>query len=190
MFLPNEGAGFWPLISMGAILGGTMRSPFTSIVFAFELTHDANVFLPLLVGSVIAHAFTVLTLQAFHPHRESRAARISSQPRIRGRSAGNSLCARSDAHENRRRCRRPASLTEILHSLHTNHRQSQRLLPVVDTEGRLAGVITRGDIRERMEHEGDAVLRSELQEIVRPRTVETYPDETLRWWYIAWRKRE
>ena len=63
MFLPNEGAGFWPLISMGAILGGTMRSPFTSIMFAFELTHDANVFLPLLVGSVIAHAFTVLTLK-------------------------------------------------------------------------------------------------------------------------------
>jgi CIC family chloride channel protein len=63
MFLPNEGAGFWPLISMGAILGGTMRSPFTSIVFAFELTHDANVFLPLLVGSVIAHGFTVLTLK-------------------------------------------------------------------------------------------------------------------------------
>jgi len=63
MYLPNEGAGFWPLISMGAILGGTMRSPFTSIVFSFELTHDANVFLPLLVGSVIAHAFTVLTLK-------------------------------------------------------------------------------------------------------------------------------
>src|SRR5213082_2949006 len=48
---------------MGAILGGTMRSPFTSVVFAFELTHDANVFLPLLVASVIAHAFTVLTLK-------------------------------------------------------------------------------------------------------------------------------
>jgi chloride channel protein, CIC family len=40
-----------------------MRSPFTSIVFAFELTHDANVFLPLLVASVIAHGFTVLTLK-------------------------------------------------------------------------------------------------------------------------------
>src|ERR1700678_1035333 len=63
MFLPNEGAGFWPLISMGAILGGTMRAPFTSIVFAFELTPDANVFLPLLVGSVIAHGFTVLVLK-------------------------------------------------------------------------------------------------------------------------------
>ena len=40
-----------------------MRSPFTSVVFAFELTHDANVFLPLLVASVIAHGFTVLTLK-------------------------------------------------------------------------------------------------------------------------------
>src|SRR5437660_10836622 len=40
-----------------------MRSPFTSIVFAFELTHDGNVFLPLLVASVVAHAFTVLTLK-------------------------------------------------------------------------------------------------------------------------------
>src|SRR3989442_932768 len=58
MFLPNEGVGFWPLISMGAILGGTMRSPFTGIVFAFELTHDVNVILPLLVACVIAHAFT------------------------------------------------------------------------------------------------------------------------------------
>src|SRR5581483_5565189 len=38
MFLPHEGAGFWPLVSMGAILGGTMRSPFTGIVFALELT--------------------------------------------------------------------------------------------------------------------------------------------------------
>src|SRR5437868_852234 len=27
MFLPHEGAGFWPLISMGATLGGTIRAP-------------------------------------------------------------------------------------------------------------------------------------------------------------------
>src|SRR5439155_163839 len=37
-FLPSEGAGFWPLVSMGAMLGGTMRSPFTGVVFAVELT--------------------------------------------------------------------------------------------------------------------------------------------------------
>jgi CIC family chloride channel protein len=62
-FLPNVGPGFWPLVSMGAILGGTMRSPFTGIVFAIELTHDLNMMLPLLVAVTIAHAFTVLTLR-------------------------------------------------------------------------------------------------------------------------------
>src|SRR5262249_4760770 len=63
MFLPNEGAGFWPLVSMGAILGGTMRSPFTGAIFAIELTHDMNVLLPLLVAVTIAHGFTVLALR-------------------------------------------------------------------------------------------------------------------------------
>jgi len=64
MFLPNEGAGFWPADQYGGDLGRNDAPRLcTSIIFAFELTHDANVFLPLLVGSVIAHAFTVLTLK-------------------------------------------------------------------------------------------------------------------------------
>ena len=63
MFLPHEGAGFWPLVSMGAILGGTMRSPFTGVIFALELTHDINMLLPLLLAVTIAHGFTVLTLR-------------------------------------------------------------------------------------------------------------------------------
>src|SRR5205814_9562279 len=61
--LPFEGAGFWPLISMGAILGGTMRSPLTGVIFAVELTHDVTVMLPLLLAVAIAHGFTVLTLR-------------------------------------------------------------------------------------------------------------------------------
>jgi chloride channel protein, CIC family len=61
--LPFEGVGFWPLVSMGAILGGTMRSPLTSVIFALELTHDVSVMLPLLLAVTIAHGFTVLTLR-------------------------------------------------------------------------------------------------------------------------------
>jgi H+/Cl- antiporter ClcA len=61
--LPWEGAGFWPLVSMGAILGGTMRSPLTAVIFALELTHDITVMLPLLLAVTIAHGFTVLTLR-------------------------------------------------------------------------------------------------------------------------------
>src|SRR5579864_1366864 len=63
MFLPPVGPGFWPLISMGAILGGTMRSPFTGVIFALELTHDVNMLVPLLLAVTIAHGFTVLTLR-------------------------------------------------------------------------------------------------------------------------------
>src|SRR4029079_9262876 len=62
-FLPAEGIGFWPLVSMGAILGGHMRSPFTGVIFALELTHDVNMMLPLLVAVAIAHGFTVLVLR-------------------------------------------------------------------------------------------------------------------------------
>lgn len=36
-----------------------MRAPLTAVVFAFELTHDANAFLPTLLSSAIAYGFTV-----------------------------------------------------------------------------------------------------------------------------------
>ena len=62
MFLPHEGTGFWPVVSMAAILGGTMRSPFTGIIFALELTHDINLLLPLTVAAFLAHGFTTCLL--------------------------------------------------------------------------------------------------------------------------------
>jgi len=61
--LPFAGTGFWALISMGAILGGTMRSPLTGILFAAEVTHDFGVLMPLTIAAVTAHGFTVLTLK-------------------------------------------------------------------------------------------------------------------------------
>jgi H+/Cl- antiporter ClcA/CBS domain-containing protein len=63
LVLPSMGRGFWPLVSMAAILGGTMRSPLTGIVFALELTHDWGMALPLLLAVPMAYAFTVLALK-------------------------------------------------------------------------------------------------------------------------------
>jgi chloride channel protein, CIC family len=179
MFLPNEGAGFWPLISMGAILGGTMRAPFTSIVFAFELTHDANVFLPLLVSSVIAHGFTVLTLKrsiltekvarrGFHLSREYA---IDPLEILFVREVMRTKVVVLPA---------ASTLGEIWQSLRVDHRQEQRLLPVVSTEGQLVGVVTRVDISERMEQNGDAALKCPIRDLVRTSAVEAYPDEPLR----------
>ena len=73
---------------MGAILGGTMRSPFTGIVFALELTHDVNMLLPLLVAVTIAHGFTVLTLRRSILTEKVSRRGFHLEPRVRDRSAG------------------------------------------------------------------------------------------------------
>jgi len=70
--------------------------------------------------------------------------------------------------------------TNLFYSLHVNHPHKQRLLPVVDAQGKLVGVLTRADIRERIEREGDGVLQRSLGDLVRASTVETNPDEILR----------
>jgi CBS domain-containing protein len=73
-----------------------------------------------------------------------------------------------------------STLGEIWHSLRVDHRQVQRLLPVVNAEGQLVGVVTRGDISQRMEQNGDAALGGPISDLVRTSAVEAYPDEPLR----------
>jgi len=138
MFLPNEGAGFWPLISRGAVLGGTMRSRSRASYFAFELTHDASAFLPLLVGSVIAHAFTEITLKrsiltekvARRGYHLSREYAVDPLEILFVREVMRTKVVVLSA---------ASTLGEMQQSLRPDHRQSQRLLPVVDEEGRFVG---------------------------------------------------
>ena len=55
--------GFWALLGMAAMLGGTMRAPLTGAVFALELTGDARMLAPLLAASTAAFAVTVLLMK-------------------------------------------------------------------------------------------------------------------------------
>jgi hypothetical protein len=61
--LPSVGAGFWPLVSMAAVFGGTMRSPITAVLFALEVTHDWDAAVPLAAAVIVAHGVTVLGLR-------------------------------------------------------------------------------------------------------------------------------
>ncbi|HEX7643582.1 MAG TPA: chloride channel protein [Burkholderiaceae bacterium] len=61
-YLPGNHPALWPLVFMSATLGGMMRAPVMSVMFAFELTQDANALLPLLAASAVAYGFTVLTM--------------------------------------------------------------------------------------------------------------------------------
>jgi CIC family chloride channel protein len=60
--LPGE-HGAWALLGMAAMMGGTMRSPLTAILFAVELTGDFALLGPLLVATSAAYALTVLLLK-------------------------------------------------------------------------------------------------------------------------------
>ncbi len=60
--MPGGHSALWPLIFMAATLGGMMRAPVMSVIFAFELTHDVNALLPLLTASAVAYGFTVLSM--------------------------------------------------------------------------------------------------------------------------------
>ncbi|MBR0806195.1 chloride channel protein [Bradyrhizobium japonicum] len=55
--------GAWALIGMAAMMGGTMRSPLTAVLFAVELTGDFAMLGPLLIATSAAYALTVLLLK-------------------------------------------------------------------------------------------------------------------------------
>jgi chloride channel protein, CIC family len=180
MFLPHEGVGFWPLVSMGAILGGAMRSPFTGVIFALELTHDVNMLLPLLLAVTIAHGFTVLTLKrsiltekisrrGFHLSRE-----YSTDPLeilfVREVMRTNIIALPADANP-----------VELAGSLNLGkERRAQLLYPVVDGETRLQGVVTRNDLQELFQRGSGAAATRPLHDLIKKNAVVAYTDEPLR----------
>lgn len=179
MFLPSQGPGFWPLISMGAVLAGTMRSPLTSVVFVFELTRDPSVFVPLLVSGVVAHAFTVLTLRrsiltekvARRGYHLSREYAVDPLEILFVREVMRTKIAVLPA---------AAALREIWRAARTNNLPAHRLLAVIDEDGTLAGVLTRKDIHHLADENGGANLGRPLREMARTNFVEAHPDEPLR----------
>jgi CBS domain-containing protein len=178
MFLPHEGAGFWPLVSMGAILGGTMRSPFTGIVFALELTHDVNMLLPLLLAVTIAHAFTVLTLRrsiltekvarrGYHLSREYTVDPLEI------------LFVREVMRTNIVALPARTSTRDLAASLQPNHhRRGQLLYPVVDDQKQLVGVISRNSL-DKIQQDGRGPART-VRDVANQDPIVAYAGEPLR----------
>jgi H+/Cl- antiporter ClcA len=61
--LPGTSPGVWALIGLAGAMAGVTRSPFTAMIFAFELTHDQNSLLALLVAATVSHLVSVLVLK-------------------------------------------------------------------------------------------------------------------------------
>ena len=168
---PVEGPGFWALISMAAVLGGTMRAPFTAVVFGLELTHDLNAVVPMLLAVVVAHAFTVLTLprsiltekvsrRGYHLSREYTVDPLEI------------LLVRDVMAAGARSLPVPVACGAVARTLDEADR-SQRLFPLVDEAGALVGVRSRTEL-ERLRHDPAG---SESLAVVEPTPVVTISPE-------------
>ncbi len=61
--LPCGNCGFWALISMAAVLGGTLRCPLTATLFAVELTGDLRVMPAVTIACAASFAVSVLLMR-------------------------------------------------------------------------------------------------------------------------------
>jgi H+/Cl- antiporter ClcA len=147
-FLPGGDGSLWPLVSMAAIMGGAMRSPFTGAVFALELTHDVNALPGLLLATFVAYGVTVLLMP-----RSILTEKVARRGHHVSREYGVDPLERSSIGEVMAEpvVTVPASLParrlldEYFHGPGLKRHQGY---PVVDADGNLLGVITRTNLLE------------------------------------------
>jgi CBS domain-containing protein len=188
-FLPGGDAALWPLVCMSAALGGTMRCPLTSTIFALELTHDMNALPALLIASVVAHCLTVLVMKrsiltekvARRGYHVSREYAIDPLERL---SVGEVMTTDVVTI--------PASmpLRELVRGYFFTHGPRKHPgYPVVDQQGRFLGVITRSSLLDHwLEVISDASGGTDplgtgpiiAFDLIEARPIVTYPDESCR----------
>lgn len=177
---PDYGAGFWAIIGMCAILGGTMRVPFTALLFTIELTHDVNMLLPLLIATIIAYGTTVLGMQrsiltekisrrGFHITREYSVDPLEVLA-VQEVMRTNIVALPEDL--------KVEALREIASG--TDQPRGQHLYPVLDGNGELAAVVTRRELRERLHDPAFATADQPLLGLMRANPVVANPAEPLR----------
>jgi H+/Cl- antiporter ClcA/CBS domain-containing protein len=176
-YIPQGDSGMWALIGMAAMMGGTMRSPLTAMVFAVEVTHDYNLFPALFIGSVAALGVTVLLMKrsilteklARRGHHITREYSIDPFELVRVRDVMDDLVPMVPAK---------LTLAEFATRLNEDPDLSRRQgTVVVDEQGRLTGMITRGDLFRAMRESEPA--RRTVAEACSTNVVVAYPEDSL-----------
>ena len=177
-FIPIGDAGAWALIGMAAMMGGTMRSPLTAMIFALELTKDLNLLPGLLVGCIAAHGVTVLLMR--RSILTEKVARRGYHV-MREYSVDPFVAVRVGEVMERNVATIPAVMNvgELADRIarHDPLVARHEGLPIIDDDQGLVGIITRGDVLralERGEDGGMTVLEAGSRELI-----VTYPDEIL-----------
>ncbi|HEY1789590.1 MAG TPA: chloride channel protein [Verrucomicrobiae bacterium] len=177
-WLPDGDPGLWAMVGMGAIMGGTMRSPLTGMIFTLELTHDLNALPALFIGCVTALGFTVLTLRrsilteklARRGQHISREYSVDLFELMRVSDVmGTDIPTVSAETTVRELSDRIAN-----NDIGVSKRQGTLIL---DADGKLAGIVTRGDLVQALVNQPDGEIS--VLEIGKADLIVAYPDELL-----------
>lgn len=171
-------SGLWAMMSMAAMMGGTMRSPLTAVAFMLELTGDLAVLPALLIACAAAHAVTVLVMRrsiltekvARRGYHVAREYSVSPLARMRVADVMEQEVPTLPAH---------TTLADLERRLAQKDPVLGRRYawPLVDDGGALAGLVTRGDLSKALIRSDGAELT--LQQIGSSRPIVAYPDELL-----------
>jgi H+/Cl- antiporter ClcA len=178
-WIPYGDVGLWALISMAAIMGGTMRSPLTAMVFVLELTHDLNVLPGLLLACIVADAVTVLLLRrsiltekvARRGHHILREYAVDPFDLLRVNEVMDKAPVTIPVTLT------VAELSERIARGDPKVARRQRT-PVVDAQGALVALITRSDIISALEKDPEGRLT--VLEAGSRGLIVAYPDEPLK----------
>lgn len=169
--------GAFALVAMGAVFGAASRATFSFIIFAFEITRDYNAVLPLMLVSVIADGISMLLMP--------KASIMTEKLRRRGLRIHQDYESDVLQHtlvsetmdQDAPTITAEVRLSEVADRIARNDPgvgRHQAML-VLDSQGKLAGIITRGDILRGLEKDSSmTVLDASSRNIV-----VTHPDETL-----------
>jgi chloride channel protein, CIC family len=143
-----------------------------------ELTHDFNALLPLLVATLSAHCFTVLTLKrsiltekvASRGYHLSREYAVDPLEVLSVREVMRMDIAASPS---------PITQSQLAHSLPVDHKLVQILCPIVDPQNKLVGVVTRRALQKLSAEEWSTTDRP-LTDLAKTNPVVAYPEEPLR----------
>jgi chloride channel protein, CIC family len=159
--------GVWAVVGMAAMLSGALGAPLTAAVFAFELTHDPAMLIPLLVAAMAAHALTSLLMprsimteklsrRGYHLTREYTVDPLE-------------VLTVREVMQNKV-VAIPENATGLYPGLNADGAHRQALYPVTNAAGHVVGIFTRADLK--------AIANGV---VVRPReAVVVYDGETLR----------
>jgi CIC family chloride channel protein len=175
---PVGDPGLWAMIAMAAMMGGTMRSPLTGMVFVLELSHDLETLPALLVGSVAALGVTVLLMRRSIlteklARRGQHIAREYSVDLLELMRVGEVMDKEAPTI--------PADMTVAELSRRITNGDpvlSRRQGTLILTkENKLTGIITRGDVLRSLQHNPAGTMT--VLEAGKQDVIVAYPDEPL-----------